>query len=69
MNKQDKDGRRPLQNPLAQNTPKNAGGVDDIEKEEERMEDEGGHQPDAGRPSESERPNSPDSRWGDQPKR
>jgi hypothetical protein len=65
MNKQDRNEQRPS----SQNTPKNAGGVDDIEQDIERMEDEGAQQPGGGRPSESERPNSPDSRWGEQRKR
>jgi hypothetical protein len=69
MNKQNRNDQRPAQNPASQNAPRNASGVDDIEEEEERMEDEGGHQPGGGRPSESERPTSPDSRWGSERKR
>jgi hypothetical protein len=64
MNKQNRNDQRPGPNPSSQNAPKNAGGVDDIEAEEERMEDEGGRRPSVSRPSESERPDSPDSRWG-----
>jgi hypothetical protein len=69
MNNKNRNDQRPGQNPSSQNAPKNAGGVDDIEEGEERMEDEGGQQPGGGRPSESERPNSPDSRWGGSRKR
>ncbi len=60
--------------------PKNAGGVDDIEESEDRVEiedpvkvDEGTEDPDArqaggGRQSESDKPSSPDSRFGSERK-
>ena len=68
MNKQNRNDQRPSAPNTPQNTPRNAGGVDDIEEGEERMEEEGG-QPGGDRPSEREKPSSPDSRWGGQRRR
>ena len=75
MSDQNKKNAQPSSSEIDQ---KNAGGADDIDidvddidegqgrVEEDRVEDEDTRHAGGGRQSESEKPDSPDSRWGSQ---
>lgn len=58
------DQRNQNRRPPSERDRKAATGVADVERHERPAEDQNDRQPGGGRHSESEKPNSPDSRWG-----